>query len=260
MDAARGAQLSMDFIDLDHSYFTFTVPDGHNSARIQLDAACRLTDASGKADELFLFSSCKSEFMYRESGLFQDPNFDFCGVFSRDEYVIYRTFATHDPSRAMEAEAGRCAQRFGEVLIDLSHHSGARPLNSDREIFEATLANEPIVARTHFTDSASERTAVVEYPVKTMNVAKPTKRFQTDTGPLLVPRWVDPQAPTTPVGGGRAVEQFVLAFVSANRMTGGDLVLRVPTPVDTGGRLVWHYSRLLPVPTMRHEFFSATRG
>jgi hypothetical protein len=248
----------MNLIDLDNSYFTFTVPDGHNTARIQLDAACRLTDASGKTDEVFLFSSCKSEHMYRESGLFQNPNFDFCGVISHEAFVINRSWVTHDPSRAIEMQAAANTANFGETRIDV-RHVNVRPLEDDKAIFDATWSMEKIFARMHLEDRATGRKAEIDYVVKTMNVAKPTGRFQTDTGPIIVPRWVSPDLEKVFGSGPLSVQQVLMAFVSCNKFTGGDLAVRVPTPVSHApdAAKAWHYSKLVPIPGVRHEFFAA---
>jgi hypothetical protein len=257
--AAGGVDMTTQLVDLDNSYFTFTVPDGHNSARIQLDAACRTFEANGKSSEVFLFSSCKSEFMYRESGLFQDPNFDFCGVVSNDSYVLNRTWVSHDPSRAIEMQAGPVSSNFSETRIDL-RRVNVRPLTTDKAIYDATWAMEKILARLHLEDRHTGRRAEIDYVVKTMNVAKPTGRFQTDTGPIIVPRWVAPDLERVFGNGPLPVQQVLMAFVSCNRFTGGDLVVRVPTPVsgEANPPKTWHYSKLVPIPTARHEFFAVT--
>jgi len=60
--------------------------------------------------------------MYVTAGLFQDPNYDFCGIWSEREYVILRTYPTHEPGRQSEWEAGANALRFTEVKIDVRTH------------------------------------------------------------------------------------------------------------------------------------------
>jgi len=246
----------MGVCDFANSYMTFAVPDRANTARIQLDALCRATDRrTGKTEEYVLITPCKSERMYRERGRFQDPNYDFCGVWSRTEYLIFRTFHVHDPDRAAEWEAGPNLPRFEEVRIDLRTFPTAQALTTDAQVVEATLRNRHVVARTHVASADGNTSAEIEYPVKTMNVAEPTRRFQVDTGPVIVPTWVYGDPPK----GERGVEGFSVAFVCYAKLEGHtEFVLREPTPVVVGGSevaRVWHYSRIVET-TAKHELFA----
>src|SRR4051794_502546 len=56
--------------DFPNSYMTFTSKGARNIARIQLDARCVRTDRrTGKSDEYFLITPCRSERMYVEKKL-----------------------------------------------------------------------------------------------------------------------------------------------------------------------------------------------
>lgn len=248
----------MTLCDFSNSYLTFTVPDRSNTARIQLDARCIVTNRNaGTTEEFVLITPCKSERMYLKEGLFQDPNYDFCGIWSRKEYLILRTYPTHDPQRAAEWDAGENAARFAEVKIDIRTLPHAQPLETDEQVVAATLKNLPLVARTHLTHTDPHVSAVLEYPVKTMNVCESTKRFQVDTGPVLF--W--------DVGHGArdtghkllAPRPLSLAFICYNTNDSAEFVLREPTPVVVDGKevcKVWHYSRIVRVAA-RHEIFCA---
>src|SRR5947209_19551624 len=134
----------MPVIDFANSYMTFFGKDGGNIARIQLDAACTLTDETSCASELFyLIAPCRAERMYLDSQLFQMPNYEFCGIFAADECLIIRT---HWNSERDNREYGRNTERFARVELDIRTHAAARALADDRAIYEATLANEPLVA------------------------------------------------------------------------------------------------------------------
>src|SRR5262245_55326694 len=54
-----------------------------NVARIQLDAACTLTDGgTGTSETFYLIVPCRSERMYADGPLYQMPNYEF-GMASR---------------------------------------------------------------------------------------------------------------------------------------------------------------------------------
>lgn len=238
--------------DFTNSYMTFTVLDRSNTARIQLDARCVWTDhTTGKTEEFFLITPCKSERMYVPRKLYQDPNYDFCGIWSRKEYLILRTPVTHNPKRLQdhEANAGVLPGRFGESKIDLRYLADTQPLTTDELIVKATLKNLYLMARTHVSHADPHLSAVVEYPVKTMNVCEKTTRFQVDTGPLIWPDFTSTAK--------LAVERFLLGFICYNTFADGEVVLRVPTPIVVEGKEVikaWHYSKIVEIKA-KHALF-----
>jgi hypothetical protein len=232
---------------------TFTVPNGENTARIQLDALCQVTDESGATREAVLITPCKSELMYGQTRLFQDPNYDFAGIWTRDEYLILRTYVQHLADRELECDSGPNQPRFDEVTIDVRHFEKTEQLHTAGDVVDATLDNRHIVARTTITSTDGMLAMSAEYPVKTMNVMKAKRWFQVDTGPVIIPTWVSGGKPRGP----RFVEGFALAFVCYNAMSGyTEFVLREPTPTsDDSGTLVWHYSRIVNVQA-KHEFWA----
>jgi hypothetical protein len=68
---------------------------------------------------------------------------------------------------------------------------------------------------------------VLEYPIKTMNVARLPDRFQVDTGPLIVPDFGAQVA--------HPIERFEVAHVVYNRLDKAEFILRRPTPIGAGG-------------------------
>ena len=59
-----------------------------NTVRIQVDSRCDLIDdATGETEEFFLITPCRTEWMYRSDILWQEPNREFVGVFSRTEMM-----------------------------------------------------------------------------------------------------------------------------------------------------------------------------
>jgi hypothetical protein len=208
---------STSLIDFARSFVTFftTPAQGNSIARIQLDATCTLFGGpSGAAETYYLSAACRSEHMYLDDGLFQMPNYEFCGVFSRDRCLLLRTHWTSDRDWH---EPGENTVRFARVAIDLRPYPSPRLLTSPEAIVAATLANEPLVATTELRDAASGRRAILTYPVK----APP--QFQVDTGPLLVPR-PGASAPNP-------IECFETAHVVYNRLSQAEFIYRRPVSI-----------------------------
>ena len=213
----------MAIIDFARSFVTFftTPAQGKSIARIQIDASCAITDeGSGATETYYLSAACRSEHMYRDDQLFQMPNYEFCGIFSRDRCLLIRTHWTSDRDWH---EPGLNTVRFSRVAIDLRPYASPRLLADPAEIVAATLANEPLVATTELRDEARGIRALLTYPIKTQNVVEMPPRFQVDTGPVLVPALA---AATTD-----AIERFELAHVVYNRLNQAEFIYRRPLPV-----------------------------
>ena len=92
--------------------------------------------------------------------------------------------------------------------------------------------------------------AVLEYPVKTMNVIESPARYQVDTGPIIVPDF----AATADL----TIARFDLAHVVYNRFDRGELILRKPVAVGHGASRtsVTDYSHRVEY-TARNRLFAA---
>jgi len=232
-------------MDFSRSFSTFVTSGRTNHARIQVEAVCRMADG----ERYVLVASCKSEDTYAEENLFRQPNYDFCAIFSDEQYCIVRVGL---PLTACWRDGGLSAERFDEVRIDLAD-AEADPCDGAQAVVEATLANRPLVGRTMVLDESGEEVAVVEYPIKTINVNTPAHSpggdwiYQVDTGPILVPR-ATPQT-------GLAVEQLDLAFIAWNAPDWAELVVLAPTSVNHSDDCVGHYSRVRTI-TARNELLA----
>jgi hypothetical protein len=237
----------MTAIDFARSFMTWMphAPDG-NIARIQLDAACTLADpATGSAETYYLIAPCRSERMYLDTPLFQMPNYEFCGIWSASELLILRTHWVSVRDHREYGGYGAPPARFRGVRLDVRTLHAAEPLTTAESIIEATLANRPLIARTELRDPDGGQTATLEYPIKTMNVARHPNRFQIDTGPLIVPDFTS----TAP----HPIERFEVAHVVYNTFDRAEFILRRPTPIGEGNPPVrtTDYSdvRILPTRT-----------
>ena len=228
----------MDVIDFPRSFVTFVTPGRTNNARIQVECACTLVAPGQAPMQYLLVASCKSEDVYVEDGLFKQPNYDFCGIFSEDEYAIVRAHATSDEGGY---EIGKVAERFEALHIHVARTEG-RVCTRDEEIVQATLANVLLVARTELRDPQSGLEAALEYAIKTMNVREDGNVYQVDTGPVVFPDLAPP--------GREGIKRLTLAFVAFNCAERAEFVLQVPTAIGAGDEVrTPHYSEVRKVST-----------
>lgn len=220
----------MQAIDFANSYMTW-FPRGQGTiARIQLDAACTIVDDKTDESELFyLIAPCRSENMYLDTNLFKMPNYEFCGIWSENESLAIRT---HWVSDRDNREYRRNRERWEDVHLDVRTFAHTRQLSDSVEIIEATLDNRPLIARTELHNEKRALRAVLEYPIKTMNIMKEPARFQVDTGPLIVPDFSCTVKHT--------IKWFEIAYVAYNTFDKAEFVLCRPTPIPESDRpLCW---------------------
>jgi hypothetical protein len=216
----------LEALDFSRSFVTFftTPTQGGNIARIQIDATCRVDGwgPDGGAGEFHLIAPCRSQHMYLDGQLFQMPNYEFCGIFALNELVLLRTHWTSDREAP---EYAKPEDRFERIAIDLSR-TPFEALDSDADVVQATLDNRRLVARTELTDETTGARAIIDYPIKTMNVRREPMSFQVDTGPILVPRW-DAGELTAPL-------RFDVAHAVYWQRSRAEFILRRPHTVGEG--------------------------
>ena len=207
-----------------------------NSPRFWVESRCHITDsATGESAEYFQCGSCKSEDTFAASDLFTKDNYDFMPIFSATETIAFRhrvnEVARYREVRPTESWWGGNEPRLRKVK--------ARVLNTPQEIFAAMDNGKPIVGQTQLTDEATGRTAVLEYPIKTINWHRDKMLWQVDTGPVLLPDLSEPAA--------RWSHTVQLAYIAFNQSDWADFVVKRPTPVIQDGNdiaKVMHYSQI----------------
>jgi len=206
-----------------------------NNARIQVEARCNLLNQkTGESEDYYLVASCKGEDTYGEGCLFLVPSYDFCMVYSSKDFMIIRTHAN------AERDNITVGDNRGHFL-DVHFHIrmvDAEVLEGAEAIVQAALANHILNGRTEITDEAGQYRAMLEFPIKTMNVNDISVMYQVDTGPIILPDFTSSKE--------RMVENFQLAFVAYNRFDEAYFVIQEPTPVSVGSsEKVSHYSRVV---------------
>lgn len=219
-----------------------------NNARIQLEARCRILDrTTGVTTEYVLGAACKSEQVGVTSGIWHQPNADFCCILSAEDFLNLKSWDRNNkgvlfypPSRGPQPERqmGKVAEAFERVKINVHLVDGER-LPTTEAIVAATLADELLVGQINF--SALDRYDVtLEFPIKTMNASERDNIYQTDTGPILFPDFAQPFD--------RLIETMQLAYVAYNSPDWAEFILRAPTPL-TAEISVNHYSKTVHLVT-----------
>ncbi|MBM3765847.1 MAG: hypothetical protein FJW32_10690 [Acidobacteria bacterium] len=187
-------------------------------------------------------ASCKSENTFAPKELFHKENYDFLPVFGPEDGVIFRRKAWLNSDYR---QVRKSAEMWEGQTYKLVKPRGARLLRSNREIREATHAGVPIVAQTELADPSTGLRAIIEFPVKTMNIHDTRDLYQVDSGPVVFPD-LSRRYP-------RPAESLRLAFVAFNAPGFADFVIEAPTPIPEGAR-VHHYSKLESFPAVNRLF------
>ncbi len=227
-------------IDFARSYMTWFGENEGSMSRIQLEAACTIIDeTSGIEDTYYLIAPCRAEHTHSDDKLIVMPNYDFRGIFGEKEHIIIRTHWVTEPDYLDDPglnttggrtfnQAAKNQERWGDVRLDIERFADSTMLETNEQIVDETLANKPLVGRTEIRDDASGTRAVMEYPIKTMNVLRKPLRYQVDTGPIIVHDFGSTDE--------MQVERFDIAHVVYNRPDKGEFILRKPKEIIEGGK------------------------
>jgi len=213
----------------------------NNAVRFWLESRTVVIDEQGGAREEYLqCGSCKSEDTFAEKDLFVKDNYDFLPVFGPEHSLIFRRRAYLNPTYRETRLSREC---WGGQILHLKEAEPAQLLETNAAIREATHAGLPIVSHTEIRNDQTRMRAVIECPVKTMNINDERDVYQVDTGPVMYPDLS--QRPD------RIVDCLALAFVAFNVPHFADFVIETETPLLEDGRelcQVHHYSQHVSLP------------
>ena len=231
----------MPVLDYGRSFLAGVAP--WNRVRFWIESRTRVIDErTGKQEDFLQCAACKSENTFAPKDLLQKDNYDFTPIFGPEFGVIFRRKAYLNPNYR---EVRKAAAMWDGQTHQLREAAEARALSSTASIRKATHEGRPLVAQTEIFDQSARLRAILEYPVKTMNIHDEKDIYQVDTGPVALPDLTRRQA--------RLADSISLAFVAFNAPHFADFVIEDPTPIIESGRevtRVHHYSRLL---TLRAE-------
>jgi len=224
-------------MDFSRSFVTFVTRGRGNNARIQVEARCVLKDTEkGTNEEYFLLASCKSEDTYGQGDLFTKPNYDFSAIFSRKDYRLIRQHASasnNNPS------VGAIPDFFDDVVFHIQPAGRPEVLGRSGDIVQATLKNRILVGRTELMLKDGKIQAILDYPIRTINVNDQKTLFQVDTGPLLYPNLDSPHT--------RTIEAFEHAFLAYKTFDRAEFISLQPTFILDTIKNVAEREQLLPL-------------
>lgn len=195
-------------------------------------------DRAGTTSEFYQCASCKSENTFGEQDLFYKDNYDFLPILGGDDWLIFRrTAGLSDSYRQVQNSV------WGQPVLKLREARKVSLLDSWEKIRDKSAAGTPIVSQTEIKNVDTGLRAVIECPVKTLNVSLERKMYQVDTGPLAFPDLSQRYDPL--------IDCLRLAFVAFNAPHFADFVVEQPTPVIQGEKEVgqiYHYSNPFSLP------------
>jgi hypothetical protein len=222
-------------LDYSKTYLLGTNPE--NEVRFWVESRTRVIDTRrGKIEDFIQCASCKSEDTFADQNLFLRDNYDFLPIFGPEYGLIFRRKAWLNPDYK---SCLRTAEMFGGPIQHLQEHTSYKNLITAEEIIRFTHEFHPVVAQTEIHNDETELRAIIEYPVKTLNIRKSDNVYQIDTGPVAFPD----------IGKRyeRLVDSISLAFVAFNAAHFADFIVEESTPIDnnqdTVETHVYHYSR-----------------
>jgi hypothetical protein len=234
LSATAAAASPAPYLPLDYgrSFLQGKWPD--NQVRFWVESRLRLL--LPEPVDYYQCASCKSENTFAPKDLFHKENYDFLPIFGPEDGVIFRRKASLNKDYKTVRKS---AEMWEGQVYKLVHPRKVRLLRNNQEIRQATNAGVPIVAQTEIANPETGLRAILEFPVKTMNIHNQRDLYQVDSGPVAFPD-LSRRYP-------RPAEALQLAFVAFNQPNTADFILETPTPISETTR-VHHYSQLVSLP------------
>jgi hypothetical protein len=263
---------TVETLDFSRSFFTFGIDlekkpprtisakprYPSNNPRVVVEATCEVSGQDRKNPTRYILSaSCKSENVAEPSGLWMTPNADVCFILSEREFLVSKSWAKNDTVVNLwpagqgvqpERQSSLVSDAWVSLNIDLFRTAG-EVLESADEVVEATFANKRLVARMEYDDEGYH--VLIEHPIKTINVNRKYRYFQTDTGPILLPDL----GPERRRSSRLFIENLDLAFEAFNSPDWAEFVINVPTMIGPKTS-VNHYSKFRRIEGMKNSVIS----
>ena len=219
---------------LDYGLSFITNPSPVNSVRFWVESRTRLINETGNFIDCYQCASCKSEDTFAEKNLLYEDNYDFLPILGGGYWLIFRR-----PAYISERyrEVVKAEKVWGVPTPKLRRAHKVKELDDWVKVRKATASALPIVSQTELFQKETNLRAIIECPVKTMNINHSKEMYQVDTGPVAYPdlsRRHDPP-----------IACLSLAFAVFNAPNFVDFVIEQATPVareNQGSYQVYHHS------------------
>ena len=163
-----------------------------NNVRINIECFAELYEKStSRKQSYFVGSSCKTERVGVVQDFWTDPNADYLPIFSKQNYLIIKTFEhsqvsvpLYPPSLGVQPirQYGSIEDNFSSFKT-IINQSKARSITDYGKIIDLTFEGVPLNAITEIENEKYR--FLIQYPIKTINVNEEVKMIQPDTGPIL---------------------------------------------------------------------------
>jgi len=218
-----------------------------NSVRFWVESRTRIIDTSlGTWTDFYQCGACKSENTFAERDLFMKDNYDFLPIFGGEDVLVFRRAAyIWDRYRTVK----KAVELWGEPSLKLKEGTLFEELTTWDDIARATADAVPMVSQTEIVNNETGLRAIIECPVKTVNIQPEKKQYQVDTGPIAFPDLDERHDPL--------IDALSLAFVAFNAPHFADFVIEQVIPVveEGGGKHeVYHYSNPVSMPATNRVF------
>ncbi len=235
---------------LDYGLSFLCNPSPKNSVRFWIESRTTIIDdQTGQSTDFYQCASCKSENTFGQKDLLYQDNYDFMPIFGGPEAEDLLIFRRPAQLSDRYRQITKSEQVWGKPILKLREGKRTTELTTWDEIRDATRAAIPIVTRTEISHPDTKLRAIIECPVKTMNISLERKMYQVDTGPIALPDLGSRFDP--------AIESLRLAFVVFNAPHFADFVIEQPTAVveDVQEKCkIYHYSNPISLPAKNTVF------
>ncbi|MHC4398320.1 MAG: hypothetical protein ACYTG0_01430 [Planctomycetota bacterium] len=229
---------------LDYGLSFVCNPSPKNAVRFWIESRTTVIDGlTSTSTEFYQCASCKSEHTFAEKDLFQEDNYDFLPVFGGEDAGDLLIFRRSARLSERYREITKSEKVWGKPILKLREGRHVKVLDTWEEIRDMTAAGVPIVSQTEIRDPDTNLRAIIECPIKTMNISLERQMYQVDTGPIALP---DLSRRSDPL-----IDILSLAFVAFNAPYSADFVIEQPTPVIEDGKelcQIHHYSNPISLP------------
>lgn len=212
-----------------------------NRVRFWVESRVRIIDAErGTVEDYYQVGSCKGEDTFAKDNLFRPDNFDFLPVFGPEYGIIFvRRVHLHDRYK----EVRKAAEMWQGQRYSIREHGTVRLLETNEQIRAATHDLVLLVGQTELSSPDGGLRAIIEFPVKTMNIDDPRDLYQVDTGPVMLPDLSRRYE--------RAVDAMRPAYLAFNVPHFTDFVVETVTPIMVDGvqaAQTYHFSEMITLP------------
>ncbi|PCJ89579.1 MAG: hypothetical protein COA57_01550 [Flavobacteriales bacterium] len=191
-------------VDFSNSFLTWETKES-SYGRFQVEAILRCFDNGALLDQYLLLAGVMACDVYGEQGLIYEPAFHFQAIFSRNQHKIFRT---HANLKKNADNWGNHEERFSKITPSISKVKSAA-IHSFEEIESATLSNRNLNVKIPYRVDGKQFFEL-EFPIKHINIHAENKKFQVETGPILIPRG----APADDA----FIDKLQIAYVAFNKL------------------------------------------